>query len=104
MHRQEEAPTPICTRLRTSTASVGLQLYIYLPGTAVDVSEVISRMSNLEGEGSRWDDYDVALEAFNDMIEEQKGELKVLLEDEVMALNEGIDKFGSRWKQLKPGE
>ena len=74
----------------------------YAPGTNVDTSEVVSRMSNLDGEGGRWDDFDIALEAFNDMVEEQKVALKSTLEEEVVTLNMNIDKFGSRWKQLKP--
>lgn len=60
-------------------------------------------MANLDGEGGRWDDFDIALEAFNDMIEEQKEALKLTLEDEVVTLNENIEKFGARWRQLKPG-
>jgi dynein heavy chain 2 len=74
----------------------------YAPGTIVDTSEVSSRMGNLDGEGGRWDDFDIALEAFNDMIEEQKEALKGTLEEDVTALNMGIDKFGNRWRQLKP--
>ena len=76
----------------------------YAPGTAVDVSEVTSRMANLDGEGGRWDDFDIALEAFNDMVEEQKESLKGSLEEDVVNLNVNIDKFGNRWRQLKPGE
>jgi hypothetical protein len=26
-------------------------------------------MGNLDGEGGRWDDFDISLEAFNDMVE-----------------------------------
>lgn len=36
------------------------------------------------------------------MVEEQKEALKGTLEEDVTALNMGIDKFGNRWKQLKP--
>ena len=74
----------------------------YAPGTSVDTTEVSSRMGNLDGEGGRWDDFDIALEAFNDMVEEQKEALKGTLEDDVTTLNMSIDKFGSRWRQLKP--
>ena len=59
-------------------------------------------MSNLDGEGGRWDEFDIALEAFNDLVEEQKQALKVTLDDDVITLNMNIDKFGNRWKQLKP--
>ena len=74
------------------------------PGTAVDTSEVSTRMVNLDGEGGRWDDFDIALEAFNDMIEEQKEALKGTLEEDVTTLNMNIDKFGNRWRQLKPSD
>ena len=74
----------------------------YAPGTSVDTSEVSVRMGNLDGEGGRWDDFDIALEAFNDMVEEQKEALKGTLEEDVTTLNMNIDKFGNRWKQLKP--
>ena len=74
----------------------------HAPGTAVDVTEVTNRMANLDGEGGRWDDFDISLEAFNDMIEEQKEALKGTLEEETVSLNVNIDKFGSRWRQLKP--
>jgi len=76
----------------------------YASGSAVDVGEIISKMTNLDGEGGRWDDFDIALEAFNDMIEEQKEELKGTLEEETVSLNVNIDKFGNRWRQLKPTE
>jgi dynein heavy chain 2 len=76
----------------------------YAPGTAVDVSEVTQRMVNLDGEGGRWDDFDIGMEAFNDMIEEQKEALKGTLEEDTITLNQQIDKFGNRWRQLKPTE
>ena len=77
-------------------------LLLHAPGSAVDVSEVLNRMSNLDGEGGRWDDFDIGMEAFNFMIEDQKEEAKAVLEDEVVGLNKEIDKLGSQWKQLKP--
>lgn len=74
----------------------------YASGSAIDISEILSKMTNLDGEGGRWDDFDISLEAFNDMVEEQKEALKGTLEEEVVALNVSIDKFGNRWRQLKP--
>jgi dynein heavy chain 2 len=79
-------------------------LFLYAPGSAVDVSEVSNRMSNLDGEGGRWDDFDVGMEAFNFMIEDQKEEARGILEEEVVSLNKEIDKMGAQWKQLKPGD
>eukprot|EP01035_Chromulina_nebulosa_P017590 gene17590-23160_t len=77
-------------------------LLVYAPGTPIDISEISNRMANLDGEGGRWDDFDIALEAFNDMIEQQKEVLKVTLEDQTISLNESITKFKARWLQLKP--
>jgi dynein heavy chain 2 len=79
-------------------------LLVYAPGSAVDVSEVTNRMSNLDGEGGRWDDFDVGMEAFNFMIEDQKEEARSILEEEVVTLNKEIDKMGAQWRQLKPGD
>lgn len=76
----------------------------YAPGTAVDVTEVTSRMSNLDGEGGRWDDFDIGLEAFNDMIEEQKEALKGTLDEDVINVNKDVDRFASKWRQAKPSE
>lgn len=77
-------------------------LLLYAPGSGIDVSEVLNKMSNLEGEGSRWDDFDIGMEAFNFMIEDQKEEAKAILEDEVVNLNKEIDKLSAQWRQLKP--
>jgi dynein heavy chain 2, cytosolic len=79
-------------------------LLLHAPGSAVDVSEVLNKMSNLEGEGGRWDDFDIGMEAFNFMIEDQKEEAKAVLEDEVVGLNKEIDKLSTQWRQLKPKE
>ena len=76
----------------------------YAPGSGIDTSEVISRMVNLDGEGGRWDDFDIALEAYNDMVEEQKEAMKSVLEEEVGTLNANIDRFANKWNQLKPTE
>jgi hypothetical protein len=45
--------------------------------------QVVSRMSNLDGQGSRWYEFDIALEAFNEMVEQQKEGLKTVIQDEV---------------------
>lgn len=45
-------------------------------------------MAGLDGEGGRWDEFEVASEAFQEMVEEQKESLKGVLEEEVMQLNQ----------------
>ena len=42
------------------------------------------------------------MEAFNEMIEIQKGTLKARLEENVIEQNQAIDKFAERWRALKP--
>ena len=74
----------------------------YAPGTAIDISEITLKMSNLDGEGGRWDNFDIALEAYNDVIEGQKEILKSFLEEEEIIINIDIDKFYNKWRQLKP--
>lgn len=54
----------------------------------MDASEAISKMAGLDGEGGRWDEFEVASEAFQEMVEEQKESLKGVLEEEVMQLNQ----------------
>lgn len=54
----------------------------------MDASEAISKLAGLDGEGGRWDEFDVAAEAFQEMVEEQKESLKGVLEEEVMHLNQ----------------
>jgi hypothetical protein len=77
----------------------------HAPGNSdVDVSEVLSRVSNLDdGEGGRWDTFEIAMEAFHDMILEQKEALRSVLADEVVAFNASIERFGDKWRALKPG-
>lgn len=50
-------------------------------------------MAGLDGEGGRWDEFEVASEAFQEMVEEQKESLKGVLEEEVMQLNQ----VSTRW-------
>lgn len=76
----------------------------YAPGTGVDFSEVSVRMANLDGEGGRWDDFDVSLEAYNELIESQKEIFKSTIESDIISLNTEIDRMGNRWRQLKPSE
>lgn len=45
-------------------------------------------MAGLDGEGGRWDEFEVASEAFQEMVEEQKESLKGVLDEEVMQLNQ----------------
>jgi dynein heavy chain 2 len=88
-----------------STACLELKrtLLQHAPGSDVDVSEVVSRTANLDGEGGRWDNFEIAMEAFNDMIVEQKEALRSVLAAEVSDLNGAVARFSEKWRALKPG-
>ncbi|CAM9184751.1 unnamed protein product, partial [Discosporangium mesarthrocarpum] len=92
---------------RLSNKCVALKelLLQHAPGNQViDTSEVLSKMAGLDGEGGRWDEFEVAAEAFHDIVEEQKESLRGVLEEEAVQLSQIIDKFGQRWRALKPQE
>ena len=74
----------------------------YAPGTAVDISDITAKMANLDGEGGRWDTFEVSLGSYNEVIEGQKEVLKGFLEEEEMNINVDIERFGNKWRQLKP--
>ena len=79
-------------------------LLAHAPMSSIDTSEVTAKLANVNGEGGRWDTLEIAMEAFNEMIEEQKEQLKTVLEERVMELNQEIEKFAQRWSALKPKE
>ncbi|KDO32540.1 hypothetical protein SPRG_03015 [Saprolegnia parasitica CBS 223.65] len=70
-------------------------------GGNLDTTDVVSRLSQIP---SKWENFEIALEAFNEMIEEQRESLKGELEAKVIECNVEIDKFGQRWCALKPVE
>lgn len=65
----------------------------------LDISEVLEIHARLP---SLWDNFEVALVAFNDMIHDQREALKARVDDDVEACRQKIDQFASRWKSLKP--
>ncbi|TMW62553.1 hypothetical protein Poli38472_005171 [Pythium oligandrum] len=93
MHKQftkaEKKKTLLLATLSSSSAST------------MDTSEVENRMAQLP---TRWENFEIALEAFNDMIEEQRETLKSELEAQVVECNVEIDKFRQRWTTLRPVE
>jgi dynein heavy chain 2 len=50
----------------------------------------------------RWDEFTVALEAFHDMLDEQRDALRASVEERVKATSTQLLKFASRWQALKP--
>ena len=74
----------------------------YAPGSAVDVTEVIARLANMEGEGSRLDDFDGLLQGYEQIIEDQKEALKGTIDEDMANLNFTIKKLSQRWRQTKP--
>ncbi|OWZ22446.1 Dynein heavy chain [Phytophthora megakarya] len=72
-----------------------------MSGASLDTSEVEARLAQLP---TRWENFEIALEAFNDMIEEQRESLKGEIEGQVVECNIDIDKFRERWTALRPVE
>ncbi|KAE9115561.1 Cytoplasmic dynein 2 heavy chain 1 [Phytophthora fragariae] len=72
-----------------------------MSGATMDTSEVEDRLTQLP---TRWENFEIALEAFNDMIEEQRESLKGEIEAQVVECNVEIDKFRQRWTALRPVE
>ncbi|GLD99148.1 hypothetical protein PINS_up007866 [Pythium insidiosum] len=68
---------------------------------SLDTTDVENRMAQLP---TRWENFEIALEAFNDMIEEQREALKGEIEAQVVDCNVEIDKFRQRWTALRPVE
>mmetsp|Transcript_41826 Transcript_41826/g.82044 ORF Transcript_41826/g.82044 Transcript_41826/m.82044 type:complete len:4055 (+) Transcript_41826:307-12471(+) len=50
----------------------------------------------------RWETFLVALEAFNDLLDEQKDSLKSDIDKRVKETRVSIDKFAHRWRKAKP--
>ncbi|RLN86865.1 hypothetical protein BBJ28_00018703, partial [Nothophytophthora sp. Chile5] len=67
----------------------------------LDTSELEARLAQLP---TRWENLEIALEAFNDMIDEQRESLKSEIEAQVVECNVEIDKFRERWSALRPAE
>ncbi|KAF0686502.1 Aste57867_21689 [Aphanomyces stellatus] len=70
-------------------------------GGSIDTSDVVFRLSQIP---SKWENFEVALEAFNEMIEEQRESLKGEIEAKIIECNQEIEKFSQRWTALKPTE
>lgn len=69
--------------------------------SSLDTSEVESRLAQLP---TRWENFEIALEAFNDMIEEQREQLKGEISANVIECNLEIDRVRQRWAVLRPVE
>lgn len=66
-----------------------------------DLTNISIKLANIQSE---WESFDVALEAFNDLIEEQKENIKSNIDGEIVDTNRQIEKFLQRWEALKPRE
>lgn len=67
--------------------------------SSLDTTEVEARLAQLP---TRWENFEIALEAFNDMIEEQREQLKGEIAANVIECNLEIDRFRQRWAVLRP--
>lgn len=66
--------------------------------TKIDTHEVESRLTKLPTE---WENFEVAHEAFNEMIEDQRESLKGEIAAQVEQCNEQLGKFRDRWAGLQ---
>jgi dynein heavy chain 2 len=69
--------------------------------TSIDVSEAMARLAKLP---SRWENFEIAMEAFNEMIEEARERLKSQMDGQVEECNKDLEKMQQRWHTLKPTE
>lgn len=70
-------------------------------GITEAITDITTRMARLP---DAWENFELTMEAFNMMVEEQRDEVKGRVEGEVIEVNQKLDKFGARWKALKPKE
>lgn len=77
------------------------KLLLSVAGSNVALEDITARLSKMP---DAWGTFEVALEAFNDMIEEQREELRGNVEQEIINVNVALDKFTQRWNALKPKE
>eukprot|EP00753_Platysulcus_tardus_P014516 PLAT4386.4.p1 GENE.PLAT4386.4~~PLAT4386.4.p1 ORF type:complete len:4448 (-),score=2754.09 PLAT4386.4:79-13422(-) len=68
-------------------------------GSHIDTEDVTARLMELP---TRLANFDIALEAFDDMIEDQRETLKGKVDSDVDACNEALQRLASKWSALKP--
>eukprot|EP00939_MAST-03C_sp_MAST-3C-sp1_P003113 g3113.t1 len=76
-----------------------MKLLSAVAGNRVRTDDVHIRLSRLP---STWENLDIAMEAFNDMIEEEREKLKGKIDGMVVDCNVKLEKFSKRWFALKP--
>ena len=63
---------------------------------------MVGNAHNISNISKRWENFDVALEGFNQMLSEQQEVIKNEIERKCNSLNSEIEKFYQRWSALKP--
>lgn len=76
-----------------------MKLLVAVAGNRMQIDDLQMRLNRLPG---RWENLEIAMEAFNDMIEEQRERLKGEIDGLVMECESKVDKFFQRWEALKP--
>ena len=76
-----------------------MKLLVAVAGNRMQIEDIQMRLNCLP---SRWENIEIAMEAFNDMIEEQRERLKDQIDGLVMECESKIEKFFKRWDALKP--
>lgn len=65
----------------------------------IDLSEVSQRISKIPED---WKNFEIAMEAFHDMIDEQKENLKQKISSDIVEFNRRVKRFAARWEELNP--
>jgi dynein heavy chain 2 len=75
------------------------KLLLSVAGNSIDTTDVQMRLTKLP---PRWDNFEVSMEAFNEMIEEARERLKGEVDGQVQQCNRSVASLASRWEALKP--
>ena len=62
--------------------------------TRRDITEIKKRLSKIPG---MWDDFEIAIEAYNDILEQAKEKIREEIDRRIMDTSKEVDKFSARW-------
>ena len=77
------------------------RLLLSVAGSSVSVVDITQRLAALP---AAWENFEISMDAFDDMMEEERKEIMGRVDDEIIQVNQNIEKFASRWQALKPTE
>jgi dynein heavy chain 2 len=96
---KELTETRAVMKSQTAQCEERRRLLVVMGTGLIDVSEINSRMTKLNG---NWEAFDSALDAFAGVVDEQRKALRGNVSKEVDEASAQIDKAASRWQALRP--